>query len=436
MDSYQETLNRIYSLREGVIDLRLDRMDRALSLFDHPEKAFPSIHIAGTNGKGSTAAILHRILCLAGYRTALYTSPHLVSFTERIRVGDREISPDEVVALAEEVRQRTAVAEVALTFFEFVTAMAFIYFARRRVDVAVVEVGLGGRLDATNLVCPVVSVITTISRDHEAYLGSDLLSIGREKGGIVKSGVPVVLGSLPKEVVALFEALAEERGSLAYFMGRDFKISLKNDGHFDYTSIKQHFPLLNLALIGRHQRENAAVALAALEAIKGLFPVDEATVRRGLETVGWPGRFEIMLERPAVVLDGAHNGDGVRALVAAIEDFRGRRRIKLMFASMADKDWRLMLDMLVGVVDEVVLTRVSMERSADPELLARHVAGRVPCRVIEEPSQGLDALLAAARPDDIVLVAGSLYLLGAVRPLVRGIASARSGRAATVTSTL
>jgi len=195
MDAYSETLYRIYNLRGGVIDLRLDRMDQALALFGHPEKQFPSFHIAGTNGKGSTAAMIHRILSLAGYRTALYTSPHLVCFTERIRVDDVEISPEEVVELAEEVRDRTAAAAVALTFFEFVTVMGFVHFARQEVDVAVVEVGLGGRLDATNLVKPLVSVITTISKDHEAYLGSDLLSIAREKGGIIKPGVPLVAGA-------------------------------------------------------------------------------------------------------------------------------------------------------------------------------------------------------------------------------------------------
>ena len=184
--TYTETLDYIFNLRGGEIDLRLDRVERALSLFGHPERRYPAFHIAGTNGKGSTAAMLHRILSLAGYRAALYTSPHVVSFTERIRVGDGEISPAEVVELAEEIKSRAAGAGIRLTFFEFVTVMAFIYFSRLNADVAVVEVGLGGRLDATNLVVPAVSMITTIARDHEAYLGRDLLSIAREKGGIIK----------------------------------------------------------------------------------------------------------------------------------------------------------------------------------------------------------------------------------------------------------
>jgi dihydrofolate synthase/folylpolyglutamate synthase len=425
VDSYSETLNRIYNLRGGVIDLRLDRMERALALFNQPEKTFPSFHIAGTNGKGSTAAMLHRILCLGGYRTALYTSPHLVSFTERIRIGDQEISPDEVVALAEEVWQRTLTADIALTFFEFVTLMAFIYFARQGVDVAVVEVGLGGRLDATNLVTPVVSMITTISKDHEAYLGSDLRSIAREKAGIIKAEVPVVLGALPAEVLDLFEEIASEREARTYFFEREFRIFLKNQGLFEYIGIHQNIPELSLALPGRHQRYNAAVALGALEVAGGAFPVSGALIREGLATVSWPGRFEVMLERPTVVLDGAHNGEGVKALVETIEDFRQGRRIKLLFASMEDKEWRLMLNMLVDVVDEMVLTRVSMERSAVPKQLASHVAGRVPHRVMNDARQGLGYLLTSARPEDIVLVAGSLYLLGEVRPVVQEARCAR-----------
>lgn len=421
MNSYSETLERIYNLRGGVIDLRLDRMDRALELFGRPEKAFLSFHIAGTNGKGSTAAMLHRMLSLGGYRTALYTSPHLESFTERIRIGDQEISPEEVVALAEEVWQHTLAADIPLTFFEFVTVMAFIYFARQGVDVAVVEVGLGGRLDATNLVTPVVSVITTISKDHEAYLGSDLRSIAREKAGIIKPGVPVVLGALPAEVLDLFDQIASGRGARAYFFQREFRILLKNQGLFDYIGIHQNIPELSLTLRGRHQRNNAAIALAALEVAGGVFPVSVTFIREALATVAWPGRFEVMLERPTVILDGAHNGEGVKALREAIEDFREERKVKLLFASMDDKDWRLMLDMLVNVADEVVLTRVSMARSATPGELAGYIAGRVPYRVIDDARQGFSSLLADARPEDILLVAGSLYLLGEVRPVVQEV---------------
>ncbi len=423
MDSYSETLSRIYTLRGGVIDLRLDRMKRALALFDHPERQFPSFHIAGTNGKGSTAAMLHRILSRAGYRTALYISPHLVSFTERMRIGDSEISTHEVVDLAAEVRRRTEADDIPLTFFEFVTVMAFVYFARAQIDIAVVEVGLGGRLDATNLVRPLVSVITTISRDHEAYLGSDLLSIAREKGGIIKPAVPVVFGRLAPEVAALLKDIAVERGASSYFLGEDFKISLKNRDLFDYTGIRKNHQALFSALRGRHQQNNAALALSALEVAGGTFPVSNEVLREGLGTVSWPGRFEIMRQAPSVILDGAHNCEGVQALIETIDAYRQGRDVKLLFASMEDKDWRRMLSMLEGVVDEAVFTRVHMDRSADPRQLADCLTRKVPHRVIEDSRSALNSLVDEAHPSDIIVVAGSLYLLGEIRPLLAAVAS-------------
>ena len=428
MDSYSETLNRIYNLRGGMIDLRLDRMDQALSLFDHPEKKFPSFHIAGTNGKGSTAAMLHRILSQSGYRVALYTSPHLVSFTERIRIGDEEIAPNEVVGLADEIWDRTMAAKVSLTFFEFVTVMGFIYFARHKIDVAVIEVGLGGRLDATNLVRPVVSLISTISKDHEAYLGSDLLSIAREKGGIIKKGIPVVCGALPTEVAAFLKNIAAEHEAPAYFFGRDFTFSLKNGDLFDYIGIKWRLNSADVALRGRHQKRNAALALGALEITAQDFPVNEAALREGLKTVRWPGRFEIIQDRPTVILDGAHNGEGVKALVEEIENFREQRKVKLLFASMEDKDWQRMLESLSEVADEIVLTRVNMERCADPHRLAAQLSGKVPNFTIEDSRSALEYVLDHAESNDIILVAGSLYLLGEIRPILQEIAGAKSGQ--------
>ena len=423
MDPYLQTLDWIYNLRGGAIDLRLDRMEEALALFGHPERQFPALHIAGTNGKGSTAAMLHRILSLAGYRTGLYTSPHLAAFTERIRVGDEEISPAEVVKLARQIRERITAAGVALTFFEIVTVMAFLYLARRRIDIGVIEVGLGGRLDATNLVRPMVAMITTISKDHEAYLGSDLLSIGREKAGIIKPHVPVVCGALPAEVQAMIKQIAEEKQSPSYYLGSDFEFFLKNERFFDYKGIKHDFSDLAVALHGRHQRSNAALAIAALELASGSFPVGEDAIRAGLSSVAWPGRFEVMRERPWLILDGAHNGEGAGALAQTLDEFRQGRRVKLLFAAMEDKDWRSMLSLLLPRVDELVLTRVAMERSADPAAIARSVAPPLPHRVTEEARSGLRLLYEGAAPDDIILVAGSLYLLGEVRPVAQELAA-------------
>lgn len=426
MDKYSETLNWLYGLRGGEIDLRLDRMGRALALFDHPEQKFPALHIAGTNGKGSVSAMLHRILSLAGYRTALYTSPHLVSFTERIRIGDGEIGPDEVVALADEIRNRTEGANIPLTYFEFVTVMAFVYFARQRVDVGVIEVGLGGRLDATNLVRPIVSAITTISKDHEAYLGSELASIAREKAGIIKAGVPVTCGALALDAAQVVKKIANERGSACYFLNSEYNFALKNDDHFDYKGIKEDYFDLQVALRGRHQRENAAVALSALELARSVVAVNETVIREGLGSVRWPGRFEILCDGPTLILDGAHNGEGAKALAELLESFRDGRAVKFLFASMQDKDWRLILDTLVPVAREFVFTRVAMERSADPWSLAEHVGSRRPCQVIENSRLALQSLVARADADDIVMVAGSLYLLGEIRPAAQALATQRS----------
>ena len=418
MAAYSETLHYIFNLRGGEIDLRLNRVEQALSLFGHPERRFPALHIAGTNGKGSTAAMLHRILFLQGYRVALYTSPHVGSFTERMRVGEEEISQEEVVELAESLKRRLAREKVSLTFFEFVTVMAFIYFARRKVDLAVVEVGLGGRLDATNVITPRVSVITTISKDHEAYLGSDLLSIAREKGGIIKSRVPVVGGSFVPDVCSLLKEIAQAQGSAHYFLGQDFSFVLKDKGLFDYKGLQWDLKDLSLALRGRHQRSNAALALSALEAVGGDFAVGEAAVREGLATVFWPGRFEVILRRPPVILDGAHNVEGAKALVEEIKNFVGNKKVKILFAAMEDKDWASMLCELSAVASEMVLTRVPMARSADPRKLLAAVPQGIPATLVDQPVQALNHLLRAADTDQTLLVAGSLYLLGEVRPFL------------------
>ena len=426
MDAYLETLNRIYNLRGGIIDLRLERMERALALFDHPERTFPSFHIAGTNGKGSTAAMLHRILCSAGYRSALYTSPHLVSFTERMRIDDEEITADEVVALADEIWRRTGSADILLTFFEIVTVMAFIYFARRQVDVAVIEVGLGGRFDATNLVRSTVSVITTISRDHEAFLGSDIASIAREKAGIIKQGVPVVCGALPLEAMEVIEAIAHTNQAPCYRLGQNFTLKLKTNGAFDYKSAKWNLQDLSVALHGTHQIRNAGVATAVMEVVDNRFPASEVAIRSGLQNVSWPGRMEVILTDPTVIIDGAHNKEGIDVLIDELRKLRSGRRIRMLFAVMEDKDWRYMLDTLAGVVDEMILTRVSqLERSADPLRLQQEVAGKLQSQVIPDPRLAVETLVQSAAPNELIVIAGSLYLLGEVRPLLATMAQAR-----------
>ena len=265
------------------------------------------IHIAGTNGKGSVAAMLSAILSRAGYPVGLFTSPHLVSFTERFRLGDEEISEERLLALINEVRAAVDDAEPP-TFFEFATAMAFLYFLQSGAAPIILETGMGGRLDATNIVQPLVSVITNISRDHQEHLGEGLLAIAGEKAGIIKPGAPLVTYARQKQVLELFRHRCREAGAPLYQGGIDFKTRGKSGGSFDYFGLQHHIPGLNLSLRGRHQYGNAAVALAVVELLsRDGFPVPEAAIREGLATARWPGRLEVVAQDPRVLLDGAHN---------------------------------------------------------------------------------------------------------------------------------
>jgi len=418
MPSYSDTLNYIFNLRGGEVDLRLHRVSQALSLLGHPERRYPAFHIAGTNGKGSTAAMLHRILSTQGYRTALYTSPHVVSFTERIQVGDREISPEEVLELTEAIKVSMAQAGVMLTFFEFVTVMALTYFSHCEVDVAVIEVGMGGRLDATNLVTPEVSIITTIAKDHEAYLGSEIESIAQEKGGIIKSGVPVVCGFLPPEAGAVLESMARSRGSVSHFFGRDFSVALGENKLFGYNGLHWNLKDLSLALQGEYQKRNAAVALAALETIQAKFPVSEASVREGLKNVFWPARFEVVLTRPMVILDGAHNIQGITVLTQETRILLSGKKVRVLFGSMRDKDSAQMLKGLCEIASEISLTRVPMDRSEDPKVLRDSIPTGIPVNIVDDPVEAIRSLIKGAEGNEALLVTGSLYLMGRVRPFL------------------
>ncbi len=432
MNAYRKSLDLIYNLsgREtGLrLDLRLERVSAALALFDDPQHRFRVCHVAGTNGKGSTAAMMHAVLSAQGHRVGLYTSPHLESFTERIRVGRRRITQAAVASLVREVAERTGRAAIALSFFEFVTVMAFLHFARHEVDVAVVEVGLGGRLDATNVVRPSVCVVTTISRDHEHFLGTRIGDIAREKGGIIKAGVPVVFGALPPAASRVLRRIAREREAPMREWGKDFSVAPRPPDRFDYHGREWRLDGLRLGLRGGYQRHNAGVALAALEALNAVLPVGAEAVRAGLASVRWAGRFELLPGTPPVLLDGAHNLGGVEALVNEARGLFGGGKVRLLFASMGDKGWPAMLRALCAVSREVVLTRNPSPRGAPLEALRGAVPPGLPVTVVEDPAEAISGLMTdRRRRDDPILVAGSLYLVGTVRA---ALSSRRRGPAA------
>lgn len=406
--SYEDTIAWLYGLeaRRGM-DFRLERLAPVLSWLGHPELAFPSIHVAGTNGKGSTAAMLHSIYTAAGYNVGLYTSPHLLSFRERIRVAQPIVEAD-VVRWVDGVRDAMDAADADLTFFEITTIAAFLEFRARQVDLAVVETGLGGRLDATNVVRTAAAVITSIGIDHERFLGSTVAEITAEKAGILRGNAPLVTGDLPDDALAVVARRVAETGSRWLCYGKDF-------GPVDSLA-----SLGGGGLSGPHQRHNAGVATAVVAALSETFPVAAADVRRGIVTTRWPGRLEVFSRAPRVVMDAAHNPEAVACLLAALATLDLHAPRILVFGVMADKDWREMLCRLVPAFQHVVLVPVRNRRSLDPHEARALVEGLRPCKVAASAAEGLRLarLLAGARGS--VVVTGSIFLVAELYRLCGG----------------
>jgi len=418
MASYPETVAWLQRLEvTSGWDLKLERMRAALAVCGHPERAFPAVHVAGTNGKGSTAAMVEAVLRQAGCRTGLYTSPHLVDFAERIRAGGRTIPHDAVVALVEELRATLDRAGIALTHFEFCTLLAFAWFARIGIDVGVIEVGLGGRLDATNTVHAVVTAVTSIARDHEEWLGHGLTRIAFEKAGIAKPQVPLVVGRLPDAALEVVLAHAAAVGAPTLRAGHDGTLAGGDFRGPDGVSWCDLVP----SVPGRFQIDNTEVALLVLAVLRERFGVTEDAVRAGLASVQWPGRLAVVAERPLIVIDGAHNAAGAAALAAELPRLVGTRHLVLVFAVMADKDWPAMLEPLLAHADEVVGTRVG-SRALDPRRLTATLPAHVPSRVVDDPHEAVETAVRRAGGEGAVLIAGSLFLAGiAYETLAPGI---------------
>lgn len=415
---YSDTLAWLYGLEVERMDLKLDRTAAALRAVGAPQQRFPSIHVAGTNGKGSTAAFLHAILGAAGYRVGLFTSPHLIDFCERIRLGARRISPQEVVDGVAALRERLDPLGIRLTPFEMMTVLAFDAFARAEVDVAVVEVGLGGRLDATNVLTPLASVITGIGLDHQQYLGNRLADIAREKGGIIKPRVPVVLGPLDPDSRTILTGLARMSGSPAFIYGRDFRLE-DEEPTGDPAASAYRGPqfgrlMLRPGLAGRFQARNAALAVACLETVRPTFPVSPAQVRAGVQAVDWPGRLQVVSTRPLVILDGAHNAQAVDTLLSELPRLAAGRRLRFLFGAMHDKNWRPMLAAVERAAAEVVVTAIAQPRAEDPETLYAALSGTVPARIVRGAADAFRDVVGRAAADDAVVVCGSLFLVGEV----------------------
>ncbi len=411
---YPESIEYLYGLRHHGIKLGLENTLRLLSILDNPERRFRSVHIAGTNGKGSTAAMIASLLREAGVRTGLFTSPHLVSFTERIQVDGRRIDEGDVVRLTGYIRDRL-VRDLCPTFFEFVTVMAFLYFMEEGVQWAVVETGMGGRFDATNTIAPSVTVITSVGMDHREFLGETLPEIAYEKAGIIKKGVPLVLAPQRGEALAVILDVAEKRNAPVYRYGEDFTAEIKEltrEGvRFDYRRPPTELKDLFVPLTGSHQAVNGAVAVKAVELVAALDPSVQnfpSFLRRGLQRTSGPGRCELSSFRGTpVLLDGAHNPDAARALAETIRRVHpSGTGLILVFGAMADKDTRGMLSALLPLAREVVFTAPSHGRAEDPERLLRMAREMVSSCSGPDVDSGDGGLCQMLRPDPIHAVPG------------------------------
>ena len=399
----------------------LSRMEQLLERLGDPHRQFKSVHVAGTKGKGSTCRMIESVLRAAGYRTGLYISPHLHTFRERIQVSGELITRGQVAGLVDELEPHVA-AVPGLTYFEIVTAMGLLHFARKQVEVAVVEVGLGGRLDATNIITPQVSLITSLSFDHTAWLGNTLDKIAFEKAGIIKPGVPVVSAPQQPEALAVVEHVASERKSPLVLVGRDWLYApgrIEPGGQWFarvrpdwYKSFWPSPEFYWISLLGRHQIVNATVALAALDLLRDAhLAIPAEAVKEGLCSTQWPARMEVLSQEPLVVADGAHNGESAQRLRAALLEWFPGRKWTLIFGASSDKDFTAMFEALLPMSSHAIMTRAHTARAADVERLAELAApyaSRV--EVAGSVAGALDLALRDADGRTGLIITGSLFI--------------------------
>ena len=423
---------------------RLERIERLLKRIGSPHERIPAVHIAGTKGKGSTAAMVDSILQASGIRTGLFTSPHIEQFEERMRVSGRMPHPDQLTRLVSRLAEILHQSEVESgdripTFFEITTLLAWMLFDEERVDIVVLETGLGGRLDCTNVCCPLVNVITSIGLDHMHILGDTLSLIAAEKAGILKPGIPVVQGQLPEVADIVVTARAQTLGCRQYVCGRDFAWQVDQNGelssgrqrsqNFLVLTPTRRYDDLTIPLLGQHQVHNASLAVMTVELLKeaGMSQIDDDSIQKGLRATHWPLRFEVFDQNPTIVLDAAHNPDSMRAVASVLtgSEWQNRRRV-LVFAVSADKDARSMAEIILPYFDDVVLTRfLGNPRSRQPEellsiseSLSSDRSHAVSCQTALDPGIALERARELAGHAGVVVVTGSIFLASEVRSLL------------------
>ncbi len=416
MISYQETLDYLYGLEHFGISLGLENINELCVASGNPQNRLAIVHVAGSNGKGSTIAFLKQMLRAHGLSVGVYSSPHLRHFSERIVVDETPISEAEIVALTRKLRPVVEKIPRIVTFFDFTTCMALLHFAEKIPDIVLLETGLGGRLDATNVARePLLTMITNIALEHEEFLGSTLLEVAAEKAGILKPGVALVSGVKNDEVRDFMSVKQREMAAACDFLGRDFRLRRSADGSFSYFGVENNFTGLRITMPGRHQQDNAALALRALESLshEGLFEIDPDLVADALLKVVWPGRLQKVASSPDIYLDGAHNPHGIRALEPELKRLKGDRRLVLLLGVMKDKRIKEMTSKIAPLADEIIVTQAPLDRACLPERLADEVKAYCPTvTVTDSVAEALTLARERARAEDLIFLTGSLYCVG------------------------
>jgi dihydrofolate synthase/folylpolyglutamate synthase len=410
--NYEEALSYLYNLERFGIKLDLSNTISLMKHLGNPHLKFPSIHIAGSNGKGSVAAMMESILSASGYKTGLYTSPHLVDFRERIRIGKELIDKDFLLDFVNDLKEE--IDKNAYTFFEVTTALSFSYFASRNIDIAVLETGMGGRLDSTNIVNPLISIITSISLEHTEHLGTTLSQIAFEKAGIIKNGVPTITAVREPEALQVIKDVSRERKSPLTLVSENPTVTIHklsiNQSTFDYSSYKN----LQLNLAGKHQVANACLAISAIEKLKGMgWKIKTKAVKNGIRDVNWRGRLEIFRKNPLTLLDVAHNPAGTKTLVDALEEFFPEKKIIFIFGVMADKDYPSMIKEICRKAKFILLTKPDYKRSADPESLEKMLIDiNMPYEILPQVKQAYIFALKNTNEEDVICITGSHFTVG------------------------
>ena len=412
-DHYHNCLKEMYGLRRFGIKLGLSTIKHILKRLGNPQDQYNCIHVAGTNGKGSVAAMLASILKAAGYRTGLYTSPHLVKFNERIAINNLPIANERVIQTYEKIKQ-VHQGRREPTFFEFTTAMALFEFAQQKVQWAVVETGMGGRLDATNVIQPVLSIITNVSVEHREYLGRTIREIAGEKAGIIKAQTPVVTGARQKQALSVIQSVAATRSAPVFRLGKDFRTRRHSSGSFTYYGLDHTWRGLEVGLLGNHQVDNAAKVLAACEVLeRNNIQISQEQIREGLLQTRWPGRLEVVCSDPFIMLDGAHNLAAARNLSGFLANHLNHKDITLVIGILDDKPYRAMLQSLVPVCRRVILTQPRIDRRLPAQTLLPIVKENTDeVTVVPDVQNAVMHAIKSAGANDAICIAGSLYVVG------------------------